>query len=316
MYIYMHMWVFVIYIYIYIYMYIYIYIFIHRLFLLSELFQDVGKKPMISIHFKKKLLDEVGSLEVAGSREAVMLERYPNILRKGMLNKWKRNARRQRWHLLPVEISKQHKEIPNYLRESLGLQKRGKVTANNMPLEVLHKFDNALFSKCRILQAQHEANELLRSRSMITLMKSIVAKYNSNIGKNNIEITRKNNELLLAFKNGDISAEDALQGKKKHQKQVFNVYIHTYIYISETKNTCIYTLSLKLFCTYVHNTYICLYIYIYIHLCKHVFNQKYIHICIYTCICTHYIHISWNWKWILIHKQMYANAYFLSGTTW
>ena len=286
---YIYAYVSICYIYIYIYIYVYIYIFIYRLFLLSELFQDVGKKPMISIHFKKKLLDEVGSLEVAGSREAVMLERYPNILRKGMLNKWKRNARRQRWHLLPVEISKQHKEIPNYLRESLGLQKRGKVTANNMPLEVLHKFDNALFSKCRILQAQHEANELLRSRSMITLMKSIVAKYNSNIGKNNIEITRKNNELLLAFKNGDISAEDALQGKKKHQKQVFNVYIHTYIYISETKNTCIYTLSLKLFCTYVHNTYICLYIYTYIYV--NIYSIKNIYIYVYIHVYVHIIYI-------------------------
>ena len=213
------------------YVYIYIYIYIQIVFFVRNVIyvQDLGKKQMNSIHFKMTLLDEFTSLEVEGSREAVMLARYPNILRKGMLFKWKRNARRQRWHLSPEEISKQHKEIPNWLRESLGLQKRRKLSADTVPLEVLHKFDNALYSRCCALQAEQGVNELLTSRSMITLMTRIVARYNSNISKHNIEITRQNKELLLAFKNGYVSAEDALQGKKKLLKKV--LYMCIYIYI-------------------------------------------------------------------------------------
>jgi hypothetical protein len=82
--------------------------------------QDLVKRKMISIHFKMLLLDEFASLEVEGAREAVMLARYPNILKKGMLFKWKRFARQQRWHLLPKDISKRFKEIPKWWRESQG----------------------------------------------------------------------------------------------------------------------------------------------------------------------------------------------------
>jgi hypothetical protein len=43
--------------------------------------QDLVERKMISIHFKMLLLDEFASLEVEGAREAVMLARYPNILK-------------------------------------------------------------------------------------------------------------------------------------------------------------------------------------------------------------------------------------------
>jgi hypothetical protein len=216
------------------------------------------------------LLDEFTSLEVEGSREAVMLARYPNILRKGMLFKWKRNARRQRWHLLPEEISKQHKEIPNWLRESLGLKKRGKLSADTVPLEVLHKFDNALYSRCCALQAEQGVNELLTSRSMITLMTRIVARYNSNISKHNIQITRQNKELLLAFKNGDVSAEDALQGKKKLLKKVLYMCIYIYLVVNQN-NVQINTYTFFPLRCCVH---MCKYIYVYI--CK-IYKIKYIY---------------------------------------
>ena len=102
------------------YIYTYVYIYVHILFSLSEMSQERMKKQRISIYFKMTLLNEFASLEVEVTREAVMLERYPNILRKGMLFRWKRAARRQRWHLLPEHISKKYKEIPSWWQKRRG----------------------------------------------------------------------------------------------------------------------------------------------------------------------------------------------------
>jgi len=187
-----------------------------------------------------KLLKEAASLKTTswakGAREAIMIARHPNLLKKGMLFKWKQHARQQKWHLLPLNIAKQHKEVPNWLRESLGLKMKGKPAADDMPLELLTKFDKALCSRLHGLQVQQdESNELLTSRSMIKLMKSLVSRYNANVVKNNAEITRQNKELFDAFKAGDVSAKEASGGKKKLQKEAFYVYIHceteAYVYI-------------------------------------------------------------------------------------
>ena len=94
--------------------------FFQRLFSLSGMSQDLRKRNTISIHFKMLLLNEFASLEDEGSREAVMLARYPNILKKGMLFKWKQKARQQRWHGLPKDNSKRCKEIPKWWLESQG----------------------------------------------------------------------------------------------------------------------------------------------------------------------------------------------------
>ena len=183
-----------------------------------------------------KLLKEAASLKTTGcakgAREAIMIARHHNLLKKGMLFKWKQHAQQQKWHLLPVNIAKQHKEVPNWLRESLGLKMKGKPAADDIPLELLTKFDKALCSRLHGLQAQHdESNELLTSRSMIKLMKSLVSRYNANVIKNNTEITRQNKELYDAFKAGDVSAKEASVGKKKLQKEAFNVYISLSLYI-------------------------------------------------------------------------------------
>ena len=182
-----------------------------------------------------KLLKEAASLKettsmVKGAREAIMISRHPSILKKGMLFKWKRNARHQKWHLLPVNIAKMHKEVPNWLRESLGLKMKGKPAADDMPIELLTKFDKALCSRLHGLQAQQEeSNELLTSRSMIKLMKSLVTRYNLNVAKHNIEITRQNNKLFDAFKAGEVSAKEASEGKKKLQKEASYVYIYIHV---------------------------------------------------------------------------------------
>jgi len=193
-----------------------------------------------------KLLKEAASLKTTswakGAREAIMIARHPNLLKKGMLFKWKRHARQQKWHLLPLNIAKLHKEVPNWLRESLGLKMKGKPAADDMPLELLAKFDKALCSRLHGLQAQQEeSNELLTSRSMIKLMKSLVARYNANVVKNNIEITRQNKELFDAFKAGEVSAKEASEGKKELQKEAFYVYIYTHINVLKQKHIYEYT---------------------------------------------------------------------------
>jgi hypothetical protein len=171
-----------------------------------------------------------------------------------------------------VNIAKQHKEVPNWLRESLGLKMKGKPAADDMPLELLTKFDKALCSRLHGLQVQQdESNELLTSRSMIKLMKSLVSRYNANDVKNNAEITRQNKELFDAFKAGDVSAKEASGGKQKLQKEAFYVYIHceTEAYV------------------YIHiSIYICINVYMYV---SKVY--AYTSVCIHIQTCFHYIHI-------------------------
>ena len=64
---------------------------------------------------------------------------------------------------------------------------------------------------------------------MIKLMKSLVTRYNLNVAKHNIEITRQNNELFDAFKAGEVSAKEASEGKQKLQKEASYVYIYIYM---------------------------------------------------------------------------------------
>lgn len=85
--------------------------------------QKKGKKNCAAIFKKMQIIDYTKTMPAScTSGEMATMVAFPESLTSvGMLGCWKRAAALYQWHLLPIDISKKAKEIPNWLRLSLRI---------------------------------------------------------------------------------------------------------------------------------------------------------------------------------------------------
>jgi hypothetical protein len=183
-----------------------------------------GKKPAVTILKKMQILarfKELAQLGARTKREEIIMAEFPESLTSyGMIYRWRNRAAADKWHLLDEATQKVCKEVPNYLRPSLGLKKsKGNRPDRFLPIELHKEYDKVLCARLHGTSNVKAANELLKGKNVVAGMRTLISTYNQRANCSTAEITRKNTTLWKELENGKISIETAKARLRRHLPQ-------------------------------------------------------------------------------------------------
>ena len=146
----------------------------------------------------------------AKCEKIVMVEFPESVTSYGMIYRWRRRSIADKWHLLDEATQKVCKEVPNYLRPSLGLKKsKGNRPDRFLPIELQKENDKVLCARLHGTSNVKAANELLKGKNVVAGMRTLISTYSQRANCSNAAITKKNTTLWKELENGKISIATA-----------------------------------------------------------------------------------------------------------
>ena len=110
-----------------------------------------GKLGTIPIYKKCQIIEYYKSLTSSRfkNREALCVQHYAGLLRTGQLRKWLTSYDTQHWAKIPwdqmnTKMKEDMRELPNWLRETLGMKKKGRQDSTTLHPKIEEQFEKML----------------------------------------------------------------------------------------------------------------------------------------------------------------------------
>ena len=100
------------------------------------------------------------------AKEVIIMKQYPESLTaKSMLGRWAKACIAGKWKVLPDQITKKYKEVPNFLRPLLQLPCKGPSTGCQLPWELQQAFD--VYRRLKLVWQEIEMSHILARNEIV-----------------------------------------------------------------------------------------------------------------------------------------------------
>lgn len=171
------------------------------------------RKENLPIWEKMKILQWADNLALDGvtAIEAQTMAAFPASLTSvGQLGRWRRSSILYHWKMLPMTLATHAKEVPNWLRFSLHMEKqKGRTEDWFIPMVLQVQYDKVLNARINDCSSNDDINELLLIKNVQKGMKEILHEYNQAANLANEKIDKKNLATYKAWEEEKITNDEA-----------------------------------------------------------------------------------------------------------
>eukprot|EP00969_Alexandrium_andersonii_P349966 15432240-Alexandrium_andersonii.AAC.1 len=102
-----------------------------------------------------------------------------------MLGRWQKRRAQDKWDELPRRLAESHKELPNHIRQTNNLPRKGRSEDWCMPMDLQRAYDKILVSRVQGTDPEAPLNEPMRCKNIMRGMTAVINRWNEEVDEEN-----------------------------------------------------------------------------------------------------------------------------------